>query len=78
MRRAVPPELVALLVRFQQRLLHHIGGIELALVERPELHAREQDEVRPEALQGQAMRVAVVSHFFVALCQPSGPDTIIS
>jgi len=65
-------------MRLQQSLLHHVGGIELAPVQRPELQAREQDEVRPEAFQGQAMRIAVVSHFFEAFCQPFGPDTIIS
>src|SRR5262249_36981284 len=61
---AVAPaaELVALAVGLQQRLLDHVGGVELGPDVRPELRPRPQQEVLPEALQRQPLSTGFVLH----------------
>src|SRR5262249_20195483 len=44
-------ELFPFRVRFEERLLHHVGRVEFAAQPRVDVKAREQAQVRPEALQ---------------------------
>src|SRR5262249_5247197 len=49
--RTLAAQLVEVLVRLEQRLLHHVRRVELPLEVRGQLHAGEQAQVVPVALQ---------------------------
>src|SRR5262249_1604827 len=64
-------KLVALAVGLQQGLLGEVGGVELALVVRAEVHAGQQAEVVAVALQAKGR----VAGFAVHRCPPSKTST---
>ena len=62
LRRLPAAELIEGLMRFQQGLLDHVGGIAFAAQTGIQLHLGKQMQIVPEALQGQAVLFGPARH----------------